>query len=122
VNAGIFFANLSNPLCLEICHKWHEGFLTRVSDATLAANKGSFDLYPDDQQLLQETIEHGGETLHKSVFVDVNQTFNYQGGRFARQVIRAHHSSFEDRLASAQKEIDALLTPAAAPGVAPPSP
>jgi hypothetical protein len=109
VNAGIFFANLSNPMCLDICRQWHHGFLTRVSDATLANNKGSFDIYPDDQQLLQETIEQGSESLQQSIFVDVNQTFNYQGGRFARQVIRAHHSSFEDRVASAQKEIRVVL-------------
>ena len=109
VNAGIFFANLSNDGCRQICARWYEEFLARVPDSTLANDRGSFDIYPDDQQLLQSIVQESSESIQQSIYVDVNETFNYQNGRFARQVIRAHHSSFEDRLTSAQGEIAAVM-------------
>jgi len=110
VNAGIFFANLSNDKCLRVCEQWYADFMTRVSDETLANNKGSFDIYPDDQQLIQSIIEGSDAEIQNSIYVDQDQTFNYEGGKFARQVIRAHFTSFDARLESAQSEIGEILT------------
>jgi len=109
VNAGIFFANLSNDSCRQICSRWYQEFLARVPDSTLADDRGSFDIYPDDQQLLQSIIQDSSEAIQQSIYVDENHTFNYQEGRFARQVIRAHHASFDERLISAQTEIEAIM-------------
>ena len=107
-NNGIFFANLGNPVCVELCRAWKSEFLRHWPDDLLANSGPSFGA-PSDQALLIDVIRDGPQAYRDAIFLDQDQTFNYGNGRFARQVIRAHYATFEERVATAAAEIAAIL-------------
>jgi hypothetical protein len=103
-NDGIFFADLSNPICRDLCQRWYDEF-EKVWPETRLVEGGDQFQSPADQELFQEIIRNSGYAVQNSIFIDRDSTFNYQDGKFARQVIRAHHSSLEERIKAAEMDI-----------------
>jgi hypothetical protein len=101
INDGVFFLNLGHELGREIVRRWYTAFAEHVSDQMLqsAAEPWRYpdgSPFPDDQHLLQMELKRHTALLEGLLWEDP-MLMNHRGGRFIRQMLRAHGSN-EQRL------------------------
>lgn len=94
VNDGVFFLNLGHEKGREIVQRWHDAFMTHLSDAMLlsAAEPWRFPdgrPFPGDQHLLQMELLRN-EHLSDALLLEDPLLMNHRGAKFIRQFLRAH--------------------------------
>ena len=114
INDGVFFANLTHPVCRYVIKEWYK-FYDSIYHESDYANASRWDDIINDQTSLHDILQ----TPHLDEYIDSTNgnanLFNSADGRFIRQVLRDDHQSanddsFDKRLAQLTREVDRALT------------
>lgn len=95
VNAGVFFANLSHPICVSIIRQWknfYDLFFSR-EDYRVAKN---WDDVINDQTSLHQILRCNAYKTYINSLPEFQKLINHPQGAFIRQVLRNDHTSIDD--------------------------
>ena len=113
INDGVFFANLSHPVCKYVLREW-KAFYDNLYNDSDYADAANWDDIINDQTSLHDIlqvpiVERYLHSSHENL-----RLFNSREGTFIRQVLRTDHRSadndtFQDRLARIANDVNNVL-------------
>lgn len=113
VNAGVFFANLSHPICGAIIRQWKDFYDVFYSSEDYK-QATAWDDIKNDQTVLHQVLKCVAYDKYVTSTVEYKHIFNDSSARFIRQILRddpesVDEKSFRKRMEKIQNDVTLVL-------------